>query len=59
MDEEVFMCLRGRLAELMEKTAPGIYRKYIYMGSDNKPVLYVRLQKALHGYLRSVVLLFT
>jgi hypothetical protein len=24
MDEEVFMCLRGRLAELMVKTAPEI-----------------------------------
>jgi hypothetical protein len=27
MDEEVCMCLRGRLAELMVKTAPEIYRK--------------------------------
>jgi hypothetical protein len=29
MDEEVIMLLRGRLAELMVKTAPKIYRKYI------------------------------
>jgi hypothetical protein len=29
MDEEVIMLLRGRLAELMAKTAPNIYRKYI------------------------------
>jgi hypothetical protein len=28
MDEEVIMCLRGRLAELMVKTAPNIYRKF-------------------------------
>jgi hypothetical protein len=58
MDEEVFMCLRGRLAELMVKTAPEIYRKYIYVGSDNKPVLYVKLQKALYGCLRSALLFY-
>jgi hypothetical protein len=53
MDEEVFMCLRGKLAELMVQTAPEIYRKYIYVGPDNTPVLYVKLQKALYGCLRS------
>jgi hypothetical protein len=58
MDEEVFMCLRGRLAELMVKTAPEIYRKYIYVGSDNKPVLYVKLQKAVYGCLRSALLFY-
>jgi hypothetical protein len=58
MDEEVFMCLRGRLAELMVKTAPEIYQKYIYVGSDNKPVLYVKLQKALYGCLRSALLFY-
>jgi hypothetical protein len=36
MDEEVSMCIRGRLAELMVNTAPEIYSKYIYVGSDNK-----------------------
>jgi hypothetical protein len=58
MDEEVFMCLRGRLTELMVKTAPKIYRKYIYVGPANKPVLYVKLQKALYGCLRSALLFY-
>jgi hypothetical protein len=58
MDEEVFMCLRGKLAELMVKTAPEIYRKYIYVGPDNKPVLYLKLQKALYGCLRSALLFY-
>jgi hypothetical protein len=58
MDKEVSMCLRGRLAELMVKTAPEIYRKYIYVGSDNKPVLYVKLKKAPYGCLRSALLLY-
>jgi hypothetical protein len=58
MDEEVFMCLRGKLAELMVKTAPEIYRKYIYVGPDNKSVLYVKLQKALYGCLRNALLFY-
>jgi hypothetical protein len=58
MDEEVFMCIRGKLAELMVKTAPDIYRNYIYVGPDNKPVLYVKLQKALYGCLRSALLFY-
>jgi hypothetical protein len=58
MDEEVFMCLRGKLAELMVKTAPKIYRKYVYVGSDNTPVLYVKLKRALYRCLRSALLFY-
>jgi hypothetical protein len=58
MDDEVFMRLRGRLAELMVKTAPEIYRKYIYVGSDNKPVLYVKLQNALYGCIHSALVFY-
>jgi hypothetical protein len=58
MDEEVIMLLRGRLAELMVKTAPNIYRKYITMDAKNQPILYVKLQKALYGCLRSALLFY-
>jgi hypothetical protein len=58
MDEEVIMLLRGRLAELMVKTAPNIYRKYITVDAKNQPVLYVKLQKALNGCLRSALLFY-
>jgi hypothetical protein len=58
MDEEVIMTLRGRLAELMVKTAPNIYRKYITLESNNRPVLYVLLQKALYGCLQSALLFY-
>jgi hypothetical protein len=47
MDEKVIMLLRGRLAELMVKTAPNVYRKYTTVDKNNQPVLYVKLQKAL------------
>jgi hypothetical protein len=58
MDEEVIMLLRGRLAELMVKTAPNIYRKYITVDANNQPVIYVKLQKALYGCLRSALLFY-
>jgi hypothetical protein len=58
MDEGVFMCLRGPLAELMVKTAPEIYRKYVFVGPDNKSVRYVKLQKALYRCLRSALLFY-
>jgi hypothetical protein len=45
MDEDVIMAIRGRLAEMMVKTAPHIYRKYITLDSNNHPVLYVKLQR--------------
>jgi hypothetical protein len=49
MDEEVIMCLRGCLAELMVKTAPNIYRKFILIDNKGNSILYVKLQKALYG----------
>jgi hypothetical protein len=58
MDEEVIMCLQGKIVELMVKPAPEIYRKYVYIGPDNKPVLYVKLLKSLYGCLRSALLFY-
>jgi hypothetical protein len=58
MDEEVIMTIRGRLAELMMKAAPNIYRKYITLDVNNQPILYVKLQKALYGCLRSALLFY-
>jgi hypothetical protein len=58
MDKDVYICLRGPLAELIVKTTPEIYRKYVYVGPDNKSVLYVKLQKSLDGYLRSALLFY-
>jgi hypothetical protein len=58
MYEEVTMLLRGRLAGLMINTAPNIYRKYITVDAKNQPVLYVKLQKALYGCLRSALIFY-
>jgi hypothetical protein len=56
MDKEVIITIRGRLAELMVKAAPNIYIKYITIEAKNKPILYVKLQKALYGCLRGALL---
>ena len=58
MDEVVHMVLRGKLAELMVKFAPQIYRKYVTLGVKGEPMLYVTLQKALYGCLRSALLFY-
>eukprot|EP00957_Ditylum_brightwellii_P111463 8501366-Ditylum_brightwellii.AAC.1 len=55
MDEEVIMKLEGMLSELLVKLAPQLYQKYVSSGKNNKPVLYVQLQKALYSYLKSVL----
>jgi hypothetical protein len=58
VDEEVITTIRGRLAELMVKTAPKICRKYITLNANNKPVVCVKLQKATYGCLRSALLFY-
>jgi hypothetical protein len=50
------MRLDGILAELMVKVAPNIYRKYITTNSKGKPVLYVQLEKAVYGMMKSALL---
>jgi hypothetical protein len=45
MNEDVYMCLRGPIAELMVNPDPEIYRKYVYVGPDNKSVLYLKFSE--------------
>jgi hypothetical protein len=42
----------------MVKAAPNIYRKYITLDTNNQPILYVKLQKALYGCHRSALLFY-
>ena len=59
MDNVVHMVMRGRLAELMVETALELYRKYITYGKNGDTILYVTLQKALYGCLKSALLFYT
>ena len=45
MDEEVYMLLEGKIAELIVKLDPRLYRKYIWENKKEKPMLYVKLKK--------------
>jgi len=51
------MRMNGTLAELMAKTDPKLYRKYL-TDEKGKKVLYLRLQKALYGMMKSALLFY-
>ena len=57
-DEEILMKLRGKIVELLVQLEPTMYRKYVTVGSNGEPILYVRLLKALYGLLRSALLFY-
>ena len=48
----------GILAELMVQVAPSIYCKYVTSNAKGKPILYVRLGKAVYGMMKSALLFF-
>jgi len=56
MKEEVHMLLEGTIAKLIVKLDPKLYRKYIWRNKNDKPMLYVRLNKALYGTLQAALL---
>ena len=55
--DTVFMKLTGAAADLLVKTAPELYRKYIIL-EKGKRVLYVEAQKAIYGTLRAALLFY-
>ena len=52
------MKLRGKIVELLVQLEPTMYRKYVTVGPNGEPILYVRLLKALYGVLRSALLFY-
>jgi len=56
MEDDVHMLLEGTIAELIVKLNPTLYRKYIWENRQGKPMLYVKLQKALYGTLQAALL---
>ena len=55
MDDEVHVVFRGTLAEMVVMADLALYRPFVSY-ETGKPVLYVRLQKALYGCLKSALL---
>ena len=57
MDDTVYIVFSGTLAEMMVIADPALYRPFVSY-ETGKPVLYVRLQKALYGCLKSTLLFY-
>jgi hypothetical protein len=57
-DKEMFMLLKGRLAELMVQVDPQLYRKFVIHNKNNQALLYVKLSKAIYGLLKSALLFY-
>ncbi len=53
----VVMQMNGTLAKLMAQTDLKLYRKYL-VNKKGKKVLYLRLQKALYGMIKSALLFY-
>ena len=52
------MLLRGNLAEILVNVDPKLYQKYVITLEYGVPILYVKLNKALYGMLRSTMLFY-
>ena len=53
MDDEVFMIFRGKMSELVVAAKPTLFRKLLSYGKKGESLLYVRVQKARCGCLKS------
>jgi hypothetical protein len=59
-DKDITRILKVRLAKLMVQVAPNLYRnmKYITVDRQGTAILYVKMQKAIYGLLRSALLFY-
>ena len=55
-DEYVLMVMEGSLAELMAMSEPKICRKHMTNNNKRKHISFTKLQKTLHGMLKSAML---
>ena len=56
-EDYVIMKMVGTLVELMVKTNPKMYRQYVVL-EKGRSVLYLQLQKALYGMMKSALLFY-
>ena len=57
-DETVNMLLRGKLAEMMARIDPALYKEYVTYSVNRVPTVYVRLSRALYGMLGGALLFY-
>jgi hypothetical protein len=56
VDEVIHVRLQGPLATLLTKVDPKLYTKYLEHDKKGKPVLYVKLRKAIYDTLQAAML---
>ena len=52
----MLMCYRSKLVEMAVKVDPKLYSKYVMTSARGDPIIYVKLNKALYGLLKSALL---
>ena len=57
LEKKVIMIIKNKLAELLKKTYPTLYKKFVTM-ENGKYVLYIELLKYLYGLLKSELLFY-
>jgi hypothetical protein len=57
-NQVITIILKGRLAILMVQVSLNLYRKYISIYRMGTAILYVKMQKAVYGLLRSALLFY-
>ncbi len=55
-DKFIIIHLKGKIAEMICRVNPQLYRKYVTVTAKGEPTLYIKLNKALYGLLRSALL---
>ena len=58
IDELVVMVLLRALSDILNLTYTILYRKLLVIGRNGKPILYVKLQKAMYGYIWAKLLFY-
>jgi len=56
MEHAVQMLLEGAFVKLIVRLDPSLNRKFIWKNKKGKPMLYMRLKKALYGTLHAALL---
>ena len=56
--DKVFLRLQIKLADILIKTAPDIYRKHITINRKGETVLYVRALNAIYGIMKAALLFY-
>ena len=57
-EDKVVLRLRGKLADLLIKTAPEIYHKHISINRKGETVLYIRALNEIYGIMKAALLFY-